>query len=76
MTNSATSATKTVPNGKCLFGRMHTWLTKGTVVSGHKVYICTCCGLVCGTGQKVNLNEGGALFLAEPIVAAHYAEVA
>lgn len=71
---SVSEVGRRVPNGKCLFGRMHAWLTRGVEVGGEKVYLCTTCGLVGGTGQKIDLNTGGGLFTAERVVAEHFDE--
>lgn len=47
-----------VPNGNCLFGRrQHHWM------SYKNRMMCGTCGLVSGTGQKVNRNQTGILVM-------------
>ena len=53
--NDAPTKTR-VPNDKCLFGRQqHHWM-----MYKHAA-MCGSCGLVSGTGQKVNRNQTGIL---------------
>lgn len=66
MTNAA------VANPKCLFGRSHTWMTRGAAVCGRTVHLCTTCGLVEGTGTKIDVTVGGGLFTADSVVARHF----
>ena len=62
--------TERAVNGRCRFGRRHSWLTNGTRIGDHSVYLCTTCGLVAGTGVKISLNTEGGLYRAADVVRA------